>query len=319
VTAQLGTTFNVNCGVESLGGFNAPVTMSCSGLPASTSCSFSVQPVTPPAGGTRIFIARVTPGSTTVPATSAFQIVGTDGSTPPQSRSWGVTTFTVSAVALTAVNTTYSQNFNTLASSGTSTLASPGWSFAETGAGANDTYLADDGAASLGDTRSLGATGSGERSLGGLRDAATAPLVGVALTNSTGQILGAFDVTYTGEQWRLGETARADRLDFQYSLDATSLDTGTWTDLDALDFTSPDTTSAAGPTDGNAAGHRTTLTATLDLALDPVPTNLPTGARIWIRWLDLDAAGPDDAFAIDDFAITPRAATPVELLEVAVE
>jgi hypothetical protein len=266
-----------------------------------------------------LFITRVTPGSTTVPGTTAFQIVGTEGGSSPRSRSWSVTTFNVTAVALTAVNSPTSQAFDSLAASGTSALASAGWSFTEIGAGANATYLADDGTASIGDTRSLGTTGSGERAYGGLRDGATEPVLGVALTNSTGLSLGAFDISYVGEQWRLGQTGRADRLDFQYSLDAVSLATGNWTDLDGLDFSSPDTTSAAGPTDGNGTAHRTTIASTLDLALAPVPTTLAPGARVWIRWLDLDASGPDDALAIDDFSITPRAATPVTLLDVAVD
>jgi hypothetical protein len=319
LTAQLGTTVNANCGVESVNGFNAPVTMSCSGSPPGTSCSFSVQPVTPPVGGTRLFLARVTAGSTSIPGTAAFQIIGTDGGVPPLSHSWPVAAFTVTGATLTAVNTALAQNFDSLAASGTSALAAPGWSFAEAGAGADGTYLADDGAATVGDTRSLGTTGSSDRAFGGLRDGSTAPVFGISLTNATGQALGAFDLSYVGEQWRLGQAGRPDRLDFQYSLDATSLDDGTWTDVDALAFASPDTTGTVGPTDGNSAGHRTAVSGTLDLALAAVPTALPPGARLWLRWLDPDAPGPDDALAIDDFSITPRAVTPVALLEVTVE
>ena len=55
----------------------------------------------------------------------------------------------------------------------------------------------------------------------------------------------SLDVAYTGEQWRLGTAGRPDRLDFQYSLDATSLTTGTWTDVDALDYSTTDTTGTA--------------------------------------------------------------------------
>ena len=46
-------------------------------------------------------------------------------------------------------------------------------------------------------------------------------------------------IAYTGEQWRLGATGRTDRIDFQYSLDATSLATGTWADVDNLNFSGP--------------------------------------------------------------------------------
>ena len=47
---------------------------------------------------------------------------------------------------------------------------------------------------------------------------------GACFTNNTGAPVTALDIAYIGEQWRLGLAGRrADRLDFQYSLDATSL------------------------------------------------------------------------------------------------
>ena len=50
-------------------------------------------------------------------------------------------------------------------------------------------------------------------------------------------------VQYTGEQWRLGAAdANIDRLDFQYSTDATSLTSGTYVNVDQLDFVSPNNT-----------------------------------------------------------------------------
>ena len=66
-------------------------------------------------------------------------------------------------------------------------------------------------------------------------------MVGACFTNATGSTITSLAVGYTGEQWRLGTITRADRMDFQYSLDATSLTTGTWVDVDALDFSTPNT------------------------------------------------------------------------------
>ena len=56
--------------------------------------------------------------------------------------------------------------------------------------------------------------------------------------------------------WRLGATGCTDRLDFQISLDATSLTTGVWTNVDALDFLSPATT-PTGQKDCDLAANRT--------------------------------------------------------------
>ena len=76
----------------------------------------------------------------------------------------------------------------------------------------------------------------------------------------------------------MGATARADRLDFQYSTDATAVTSGTWTDVNALDFASPNT-AAVGATDGNAAANRTALTGTINgLTLAPAPRCGSAGA-----------------------------------------
>ena len=105
----------------------------------------------------------------------------------------------------------------------------------------------------------------GNRALGGLRSGALVPIIGASFTNNTGVNIGALDISYFGEMWRAGVLNRnaADRLVFQVSTDATSLTTGTWTDADALDFSSPVTATTAGAKDGNNAPFRTSVAATL--------------------------------------------------------
>ena len=147
------------------------------------------------------------------------------------------------SVSLTTFGTAYTQDFNTLANSGTSNTAVPtGWEFSESGTNANTTYRAGTGSDNTGDTYSFGATGNSERAFGGLRSGTLVPLIGAQFTNNTGGTITSLAVAYTGEQWRLGQntTGRAaDRLDFQLSTNATSLTTGTWTDYDSLDFCQP--------------------------------------------------------------------------------
>ena len=205
-------------------------------------------------------------------------------------------------VTLTALDTAYTQDFDTLATSGTTNTALPdGWALSETGTNANGLYAAGTGSSNAGDSYSFGASSSSERALGGLQSGSLNPTFGAAFTNGTGSPVTALDIAYTGEQWRLGTVNRGpDRLDFQYSLDATGLTSGTWTDADALDFETPNLTGAVGLRDGNAAGNRSSLAATLSgLSLAP-------GASLWVRWTDFNVSGSDDALAVDDFSVTPR-------------
>lgn len=197
---------------------------------------------------------------------------------------------------------TYSQDFNTLsntAGSTTNTSLPTGWLLTETGGGArdNEQYAVDTGASTTGDTYSYGAAGSVERAFGGLRSGTLIPVIGACFSNNTGGTLGSFTVAYTGEQWRLGTAARTDRMDFQYSLDATSLATGTWTDVDTLDFTTPNT-ATTGAKDGNAAANRTAITGTVNTA------GIANGATFCIRWNDIDASSADDGLSVDDFSLT---------------
>lgn len=209
-------------------------------------------------------------------------------------------------VSLTTLGSAYTQNFDTLASSGTASTVPAGWAFSETGTNANTTYTAGTGSGNGGDTYSFGAAADSERAFGGLQSGSLIPTLGGCFTNDTGVTVTNLALSYTGEQWRIGvggtATARDDRLDFEYSTDATSLTTGTWTAVDALDFTNPIKTAnpaAAGPLDGNNAANRTAISSSIS------PLSLANGATVWIHWLDLNASGSDDGLSVDDFSLTP--------------
>jgi uncharacterized repeat protein (TIGR01451 family) len=195
----------------------------------------------------------------------------------------------------------YTQSFDTLAGSGTTNaLALTGWVIDETGSNANDLYTGDNGATAAGDTYAYGATGSGERALGGIQSGSLVPLFGACFTNATGATLDELAIAYTGEQWRLGTLSRADSLVFAYSTDATSLTSGTWTTVPALTFTAPTTTGTLGALDGNASGNRTNLSTTLSSLA------IANGASFWIRFTDTNATSADDGLAVDDVSLTPQ-------------
>lgn len=211
-------------------------------------------------------------------------------------------------------NQTYSENFDSLTTPPAGTTPGPlspttlvnGWEIFESGNNTttvNGSFVLGTGSGNGGDTYSFGASGSGERALGGLLSNSNTPLFGVGFTNNTGATITALTVDYTGEQWRLGQLRTPapipDRLDFQYSTTATSIASGTWTDFNALDFISPVTGPVAGALDGNAAASRTPISATITgLSIAP-------GATVYFRWADFNVTGSDDGLAVDNFTLTP--------------
>jgi uncharacterized protein len=207
------------------------------------------------------------------------------------------------SISLTTLDTAYTENFDTLANTGTSSTVPNGWAFLETGTNANAIYTAGTGSSTTGDTYSFGAAGISERAFGGLRSGALVPLIGAQITNKTGGTITSLAISYTGEQWRLGQntTGRAaDRLDFQLSTNATSLSTGTWIDYDGLDFSSPVVAGTVGALNGNVAPNRTALSNTI------TGLSISNDATFWIRWADSDLIpGSDDGLSVDDLSLTP--------------
>ncbi|MDO7874271.1 choice-of-anchor D domain-containing protein [Hymenobacter sp. ASUV-10] len=200
-------------------------------------------------------------------------------------------------------------NFDNIISTGSSNTGVPagsGFGFYESPG--NTTYTAGTGSSATGDTYSFGATNATDRALGSVQSGSTVTTIGAAYTNNTNGVISQLAISYTGEQWRLGYIAAsrvADRLDFQYSTNATSLSTGTYVDFNDLDFTGPVTTGTVGALNGNSAANRTALSATIGgLSIAP-------GATFYIRWNSFDVpGGADDGLAVDEFSITATVINP---------
>ncbi|MCC2547814.1 T9SS type A sorting domain-containing protein [Hymenobacter sp. BT175] len=210
---------------------------------------------------------------------------------------------TVTPIAIAA--TPYTQNFDAMGTAGTAFPA--GWAairFAGTGT-ANDplpltvvTATSNAGAAyNVGPL--AGTAGDTDRALGSLASGSTVPALGAAFTNSTGAAVTRVTISGRSEQWRTGsDPAQLESLMFEYSLDATSLSTGTWTAVPALDIRELQVASTtAGPLDGNAAANSVAITA-------PITLNWPSNTTMWIRWKDTNDIGSDGLLAIDDFRLT---------------
>jgi hypothetical protein len=196
---------------------------------------------------------------------------------------------------LSGVN--FTENFNTLATTGSTTLANS-FEFAFNESPGNLTYTADNGSNSAADTYSYGSTGSTDRAFGEITGAVVST-IGACFTNNTNHAITSFLIGYTGEEWRLGVAdGTIDRLDFQFSTDAISLLSGTYLNVDALDFTTP-ANSGAGAKDGNAAANRTVFAP---VAITPAAPIQPE-RTFYIRWLPSNISGANDGLAIDDFSI----------------
>jgi VCBS repeat-containing protein len=269
-----------------------------------------------PSGSTTYTFDVVINGDTSVEPNETVLVNLTNVANATIAKGQGVGTITnddasSTAVTLSSLDVAYTQDFNTLANTGTSSALPVGWVFLETGTNANTTYTAGTGSGNAGDTYSFGAAGSTERALGTLLSGSLTPTVGAFFFNNTGATITSLDISYTGEEWRFGATGRADRLDFQYSTDATSLSTGTWADADTLDFTSPDTVGSVGARDGNSSSEQTTLSATL------TGLNIAPGATFAIRWSDFNASGADDGLAVDNFSLTPHSGAAASTVSIA--
>lgn len=210
-------------------------------------------------------------------------------------------------VSLLPMGGAYTQNFDTLdniAGSTTNASLPTGWAISESGDGArdNEQYAVGTGSSATGDIYSYGAAGSTDRALGGLRSGTLIPLFGVEFFNNTAATITTLDIAFTGEQWRLGSAGRSDRLNFQYSTDASALSSGTYLDFSGLDFVTPNT-ATIGAKSGNDAANSTALNATI--------SNLQIAANssFWLRWIDFDASGANDGLAIDNFSLTARGAS----------
>jgi hypothetical protein len=207
---------------------------------------------------------------------------------------------------------TYTQDFNTLAASGTNNTAVPsGWAFFETSFfySVNTTYRAGDASGDYSeqtfDTYSLGATGNSDRAFGSITSTGQDTLnttIGACFTNNTGATITSFTITYTGETWRVASPNRVDGLVFQYNQNTTGINgAGTWTPFTALNYFNP-----GDPTEGGGSmRHSTVVSATIS------GLNIAPGNTFCFRWLNFDATrvpftnnpNQEDAIGIDDFSL----------------
>lgn len=215
------------------------------------------------------------------------------------------------SAAVSYTSGTYNQNFNSLSGvsvwSNNSTLA--GW-YATTTATASITSIGSNtGSTTTAGLYSFGIAGTNavtERALGyattnAFTGSATVGLnyLGLQLTNGSLSNLTSFTITYDGEQWRRDNTA-SQTITVQYSFNATSLTTGTWTSAGtSLTFTSPIASSTVSSLDGNLGANRVAALSGNVSSIVWAP-----GTNLWVRFNDLNDSGNDHQLAIDNVSFT---------------
>ena len=198
--------------------------------------------------------------------------------------------------------TNYVQNFNTLNSSGKSKSLPAGWSIASQD---NQVY-ADDGNMSMANIYSYGVAGSSDRALGALTSGGNDPIFGASFQNAGPGRINRLNISYTGEEWRLGQAGVANTLNFSYSLNASGVkdQNATWINVPGLSFTTPNVT-GVGAHNGTLAANQTQIASSIGFL------SIPQGGTFWIRWQEPPAGSPGDGLAVDNFTLTavPEAST----------
>jgi hypothetical protein len=212
-------------------------------------------------------------------------------------------------------NQAYFQDFNypALPKAGNSKHLPQGWSFEtfgsgddngqgqdDHGGGGRNKIHADDGNNASGGIYSYGARQSDDRALGILLGAnGSGGIFGAEFENAAGGPINQLNISFTGEEWRLGRAGRQNQLQFQYSLDAHSLSSGDWLNVPKLDFFTPNT-AGVGAHDGNLPINQQQLSGTISFL------NIPSGGTFWVRWVEAPppGGGPGDGLAVDNFSIS---------------
>ncbi len=123
--------------------------------------------------------------------------------------------------------------------------------------------------------------------------------LGARFRNATGATLTAFSLSYFAEQWAKGAVTANDQvIPFAYSLDASSLTSGTYVDVTALDMHSiNDGDGVFGALNGNAASNRQLISSTVSAI------SWLADQDLWIRWSGVSHPfNSSHALAVDDLS-----------------
>lgn len=158
------------------------------------------------------------------------------------------------------------------------------------------------GSSTGGGLYNVGSSGSTDRALGSLAAGSTIPRFGVQFQNTSGETYTGIQLSGVMEQWRSGSSAAVNEvLAFEYSFDATGIDdaSATWFGLGGMDMLERLTESASSTAvDGNLPENQNLMAGTIEDVMW-----LDQGV-LTLRWTDLNDAGNDGMYALDNFSMT---------------
>lgn len=203
-------------------------------------------------------------------------------------------------ISLIGVNVPYNEEFDGMGTSVTDTNYLPGWTAINTVNGTTLSMAVTNGSDTTGNAYNVGRTDVEERAFGTLADAATIPAIGALFTNNTGGSVSKISIQARMEQWRQsGNASVNESVAFYYSLDATSLNSGTWTAVTALNLNEKLTTTATSmAVNGNLGVNYTFPLQSI------ISMNWANGTNLWIKWVDKNDAGSNGLYALDSFIIS---------------
>jgi hypothetical protein len=211
----------------------------------------------------------------------------------------------------------YTQNFDSLAATGTANLWTndstlQGWSLFASNNTPIASYNTGNGSSNAGAFYSFGATGSTDRALGGVGSAAAyfgtpasgaiAGYIAVSFQNNSGSVLNNFTVGFDGEQWRNGGNASPQPMVLEYGYGSSFAAVSSWTaPAGSFNWMTPVATTTAATLDGNAP-----VNSVLGLG-GTVATSWAAGDTLWIRWVERNDVGNDHGLAIDNVSFSVSA------------
>lgn len=243
-----------------------------------------------------------------------------------KTRRWAAGSLTLlswqasAAISVPANGFVYTQDFNSLAANGGSSITTaawvndgtlPGWSLFTSTLGPPPTYRAEIGNQDIGSFNSHGAGGSSDRALGAIgadnSDFGSPPAgsvagdIAVAFTNNTGGTIDSFTLSFSGEQWRYSN-APAQQMVLNFGLGNSFAAVADWVAPGgSFDWSSPLTGAPGlGGIDGNGIGRVAGVGGTQVLTW-------AAGETLWLRWIERNDVGADHGLGIDDLSFSVTA------------
>jgi hypothetical protein len=144
----------------------------------------------------------------------------------------------------------------------------------------------------------FGQAANSNRAVGWVNANGVTSSLGLRLQNNGTTPITSLQIQFAGEQWRDGN-ASAETMTFDYQIGATvtSLSAGTYTNVPALTFTSPNSPGGSGSWNGDLAANRAAFNQTISV-------NIPAGQEIMLRWSSTGNSGQGDGIGVDDISIS---------------